>query len=189
MGLAVAVLAIVVLPWKFWARQMGEFLVRDEPPAPAGMIVVLAGDPSGNRILKAAELVKQGYAPKALVSGPSGDYGEAESDLAIRFAVRHGYPAAYFVPLPNESHSTMEEARTIGAKLREWKIDRVDVVTSNYHTRRAAEDYRRAGTGVDFRMVAAPDVFFTPDGWWRNREGRKTFLMEWMKTIASWLRL
>ncbi len=184
-----ALAAALVLPWKFWARQMGEFLVRAEPPVHAGMIVVLAGDPSGNRILKAAELVKQGYAPKALVSGPTGDYGEAESDLAIRFAVRLGYPASYFVPFPNESHSTMEEAKAIGAKLREWKIDRVDVVTSDYHTRRAAEDYRRAETGVEFRMVAAPDVFFTPDGWWRNREGRKTFLMEWMKTIASWLRI
>jgi hypothetical protein len=35
-------------------------------------------------------------------------------------------------------------------------------------------------------MVAAPDLYFTPDGWWKNREGRKTFLLEWMKTVATW---
>ncbi len=56
------------------------------------MIVVLAGDFSGNRILAAGDLVRRGFASKALVSGTSGEYGMHESDLAIPFAVRHGYP-------------------------------------------------------------------------------------------------
>ncbi len=61
------------------------------------MIVVLAGDFSGNRILTAGDLVRRGFAPKALVSGPSGEYGLHETDLAIPFAVRHGYPESYFI--------------------------------------------------------------------------------------------
>ena len=25
-------------------------------------------------------------------------------------------------------------------------------------------------------MVSAPDRYFSPHGWWKNRDGRKTFL-------------
>lgn len=155
----------------------------------ADMIVVLAGDPYGLRILKAAELVKQGYAPKVLVSGPSGFYGEYESEAAIRFVVRQGYPADWFVALPNESHSTTEEAADVVAKLREWKITRVDIVTSDFHTRRAGREYQKAAQGIEFRMVAAPDHDYVPDEWWKTRQSRKTFAFEWMKTFATWVGL
>jgi hypothetical protein len=37
------------------------------------------------------------------------------------------------------------------------------------------------------RVVAAPDDYFSADGWWRNREGRKVFLVEWLKTVANLL--
>jgi uncharacterized SAM-binding protein YcdF (DUF218 family) len=151
------------------------------------MIVVLAGDFSGNRILLGGDLVRQGFAPKALISGPSGAYGLHESDLAIQFAVRHGYPESYFIALPNDSRSTKSEADDVLAALNKWHAHTVDIVTSNYHTRRAGNIYRAKTSGLDIHMVAAPDVFFTPDDWWKNRDARKTFLMEWMKTVATWL--
>jgi uncharacterized SAM-binding protein YcdF (DUF218 family) len=151
------------------------------------MIVVLAGDYSGNRILTAADLVRRGFAPKALVSGPSGAYGLHETDLAIPFAVRHGYPASYFVSLPNDDRSTKDEADDVIAALNKLHAHRIDIVTSDYHTHRAGNIYRAQAPGLEIHMLAAPDVYFTPDGWWKNREGRKTFLLEWMKTVANWL--
>jgi hypothetical protein len=39
---------------------------------------------------------------------------------------------------------------------------------------------------LEFHVVAAPDRYFSSDGWWKNREGRKTFLVEWEKTVATW---
>src|ERR1700761_5338999 len=71
---------------------LGSFLVKADPPQKADLIVVLAGDSFGNRITTAAKLVQEGYAPKALISGPNGIYGYYECDLAIPFAVRKGYP-------------------------------------------------------------------------------------------------
>ena len=62
---------------------MGAWLVHSDEPFPADVVVVLAGDPYGNRILKGADLVKQGFAPKVLVSGPAGLYDLHECDLAI----------------------------------------------------------------------------------------------------------
>jgi uncharacterized SAM-binding protein YcdF (DUF218 family) len=150
------------------------------------MIVVLAGDFSGNRILTAADLVRRGFAPKALVSGTSGEYGLHETDLAIPFAVRHGYPESYFVPFPNDGHSTREEASDVLAALHQRNVHRIDIVTSDYHTRRAGNIYRALAPGLEIHLVAAPDVYFSADGWWKNREGRKTFLQEWLKTVATW---
>ena len=183
-GLALLLCAIAAYP--IWLAALGGYLVHAGPPVKADMIVVLAGDFSGNRIKVAGDLVRQGFAKQALVSGPAGAYGMYESDLAIQYAVRQGYPASYFVPLPNDSHSTVAEARVIIPVLRARHVHVVDIVTSNYHTRRAGSIYRSQAPDLDIHVVAAPDPAYTPDGWWKNRDARKTFLLEWMKTFATW---
>jgi uncharacterized SAM-binding protein YcdF (DUF218 family) len=187
---AVFIALLVVATSRFWLAALGRYLVRAGPPAPADMIVVLAGDFSGNRILTAADLVRRGFAPQALVSGPSGAYGLHETDLAIPFAVQRGYPESYFVPLPSDDRSTRDEAADVLAALTKRHARRIDIVTSDYHTRRAGNIYRawapKLAPGLEIHMVAAPDVYFTPDGWWKSRDGRKTFLLEWMKTVANW---
>jgi uncharacterized SAM-binding protein YcdF (DUF218 family) len=63
------------------------------------------------------------------------------------------------------------------------------LVTSNYHTRRAANLFRAAAPDLTFIPIAAPDQDFSPDSWWRSRQGQKTFLMEWEKTVAVWVGL
>jgi uncharacterized SAM-binding protein YcdF (DUF218 family) len=158
---------------------LARYLDQSVPPQPADAVFVLAGDASGNRILKGAELVREGFAPRVVVSGPEGNYGYYECDLAIPFAVTAGYPESYFVPFPNHALSTEEEAAAAAVELRSLGAHRVLLVTSLYHTRRA---------GADFR-AAAPDKYFTPAGWWHNRQARKTFLIEWLKTGATWLHL
>ncbi|HYL35622.1 MAG TPA: YdcF family protein [Bryobacteraceae bacterium] len=187
--LAAAAFAIILIliTARVWLALLGAYLVKSEPAAPADLVVVLAGDFTGNRILTAADLVRRGLAPVALVSGPAGAYGQNESDLAIPFAVRHGYPASYFSALPSDAQSTVSEADTVIAELRRRHAHRIDIVTSNYHTRRAASIYRSKAPDLELHMVSAPDPFFEPDGWWKNREGRKTFAIEWMKTVATWL--
>ena len=176
---------LVILTHSVWMGWMGASLVSAERPLHADVIVVLAGDPYGHRILRAAELVKDGYAPKVLVSGPAGVYDMHESDLAIPFAVRRGYPAAWFIPVPHNSHSTEEEARALFPAIEKLHAQTVIAVTSDYHTRRAQRALRAGWPGIEIHMVAAPDEFFSPYGWWRSREGRKSFILEWTKTFAS----
>jgi len=189
LGINLAILAlllvVIALTHSLWMGWMGAFLVDADSPARADLVVVLAGDPYGNRILKAAELVKQGYAPKVLVSGPAGFYGLHESDLAIPFAVKHGFPATWFVAFPHEAHSTDEEARVILPELRKRNAHRVLVVTSDFHTRRALHILHARWPDIELHMVAAPDEFFSAYGWWHTREGRKTFFLECSKTLAS----
>jgi uncharacterized SAM-binding protein YcdF (DUF218 family) len=189
LGINLAILAaavvILALTHSLWMGWMGAFLVDADSPVRADLVVVLAGDPYGNRILKGAELVKQGYASRVLVSGPAGFYGLHESDLAIPFAVKHGFPATWFVAFPHEAHSTDEEARVILPELRKRNAHRVLVVTSDFHTRRALHILHARWPDIELHMVAAPDEFFSAYGWWHTREGRKTFFLECSKTLAS----
>jgi uncharacterized SAM-binding protein YcdF (DUF218 family) len=189
--LALLLFAITIwLSHALWLPWFGEALIRDDGPANAEIAVVLAGDLSGHRIQKAAELARAGYVPLILVSGPP-FFDIHECDEAIAFALRKGYPAEWFIPSPNQSHSTREEASDILAELRRRGIHRFLLVTSDYHTARAARIYRASieatGGGFEMRMVAAPDPFFRAGSWWRDREAQKTVFFEWAKTLATTL--
>lgn len=165
---------------------MGEFLVRTDTLAKADAVLVLAGDWNGDRIEKGAELVKQGWAPVVLVSGPLPIYGVNEATLAIDYAVRRGYPRDTFAPLVSKSFSTRDEANFAGPALRERGVHRVLIVTSNFHTGRAGRLFRsRLGAEFDLRVIGARHPNFTPEGWWKDREGQKVFFFEWSKTIAT----
>jgi len=168
---------------------LGAYLVEAGPPQKADAALVLAGDGWGHRILTAAQLARDGYVPKVLVSGPDGAYGLHECDLAIPFAVKQGYPESYFVHMEHSARSTRAEAQAVLPEIRRMGFKRVIVVTSNFHTRRAGEIFRELAPDLTILMVAAPDQSFTPDGWWHNREGQKTFLMEWEKTLGNWIGL
>ena len=112
-------------------------------------------------------------------------YGQYECDLAIAFAVKLGYPENWFIRAPNEALNTRDEAAAILPDLRRRGVHRFLLVTSDYHTARAARIYRAAAPDLEMRVVTAPDRYFRMDGWWHNREGQKTFVIEWMKTVAN----
>ena len=186
--LAAAAALLLALAFHGWLLgAVGSFLVNAGPPAHAGLVVVLAGDAHGDRIQMGADLVRQGYAPRVLVSGPSGYYGAYECDLAIPFAVRAGYPESYFLHAEHHALSTTEEARDLLPFVRKLGAHDVLLVTSDFHTRRAGRAFRRAAPDVRFTVVAAPGSEFSAQGWWHNRQGRKIAFTEWTKTIADWL--
>jgi len=187
--IAAALVFLVLLTRSRWLAGFGYFLVHDDGPAKADIAVVLAGDSFGHRIMKGGELVRAGYVPLVLVSGPASAYGLHESDLAIPFAVRQGFPVEWFVALPNHSLSTREESGAVLEELRRRNVKSFLLVTSNYHSGRARRIFlaaeRAAGGGPSFRTVAAPDEVFHPSSWWRTREGRKVAFFEWSKTLAT----
>jgi uncharacterized SAM-binding protein YcdF (DUF218 family) len=180
-----ALIVGAVLTRTLWLGALGAFLIHADQPEHADYAVVLAGDSYGHRIIEGGELVRQGYVRKALVSGPAGCYGIRESELAVNFAVKKGYPADYFVQFPHHALSTQEEAQVLIPELRRLGVHSFLLVTTDYHTRRAGRYFRQLADGLDMRVIAAPDEFFRWNSWWRNREGQKIFYLEWSKTVAS----
>ncbi len=168
---------------------LGAMLTSSEPPRKADMIVTIGGDFDGNRILTAAELVRQGYAPKVLVSGSGTIYGHHESELAIDLAVARGYPRDVFIAFPYPALSTTDEARADIEELRKLGAHSYLLVTSVYHTARAGRIFRREGAGLEEHTVAAPARYWQNGQWWKNREGRKLWFFEAVKTVADYLRV
>jgi uncharacterized SAM-binding protein YcdF (DUF218 family) len=178
-GVVLLFLFPVLMVWS------ANFLIANEEPQKAEAIVVLAGDPSGQRVLKGAELARLGFAPLVLVSGPGRSYDRNEADLAIEFAVHRNFPPEMFRPVYNRAHSTYEEAIAMLDHMRPAGIRSFIVVTSDFHTRRAGRIYRRLARDARIRVVAAPTIGFEPRNWWTEREARKTWLYEWQKLVAD----
>jgi uncharacterized SAM-binding protein YcdF (DUF218 family) len=176
----------VALTHSLWLGALGKYLIKSDSPAHADYAVVLAGDFYGHRILEGGELVRQGFVRKALVSGPRWCYGQPESELAIHFAGQRGYPADSFIGFPDDATSTRAEARAIVPELRRLGAHSFLLVTSDYHTRRAAGYFRTLAGDMDMRVIAAPDEFYRWDSWWRSREAQKIFFLEWSKTVSSY---
>jgi uncharacterized SAM-binding protein YcdF (DUF218 family) len=183
-------LAIVAGFWIFSTpilRSIGSLLEADGSPVAADAIVVLAGDGKGNRILKGAELGKQGYAPVVIASNGGDRYARTESELAIEFAVKHGYPAGLFLETHWGAQSTLEEARNTVALLRSRGARKVLVVTSVWHTARARRIYQRVAPDLEVHLVGVNDPDWDHGNWWRSRQGQKEFCMEFAKTVAEYL--
>src|SRR5712692_6005668 len=185
--LLLVLVAAIYASRSFWLRQMGLFLVSAEAPEPAEIAVVLAGDAYGHRIIKAVDLVRQGYVKEVLVDGPRGYYDFDESKLAIQFAVDRGAPREIFTPLRMRARSTVTEVKTVDAELQKRRIRKALVVTSNFHTRRARSVFRRFGSpNIRYVMVEAPDEDFRPEDWWRTRDAQKVFVIEYLKLLDWW---
>jgi uncharacterized SAM-binding protein YcdF (DUF218 family) len=168
---------------------LGNALVTNEDPQRADGVLVLAGDAYGHRVLKGAELVRSGLAPVVYVSGPGDFYGRTEDQLAIAFATERGQPADLFVGLPNRADSTASEAAILLPVLRARGVRRLIVVTSNYHTARAARIFRRTDPQMAITVVASTDANFNPQTWWKSRQGQKHFFYEATKTVADYIGL
>ncbi len=117
-------------------------LPHEDKPAHADAVVVLSG--THQRLPVGERLVRQGYAPRLVVSlsaRPSASERRACASGALCF---HARP-----------YSTRGEAREIGrlAAQRHWKT--IDVVTSKFHDFRAAILIRRCYHGA-LRMIGAP---------------------------------
>ena len=187
MGTGVLLLAAAAAAHPWWLGLLGSFLVRADKPFPADVAVVLAGDYKGGRVLKGAEMVRDAFAPLAIVSGPELIYGYHESDLAISFAVKQGFVEQQFFPFRHQASSTADEARSMLVELQRRSVRSALIVTSNFHTRRAGLIWRRTAPDLRIGVVSAPHPDFAPDAWWKSRQGRKCFLIEWQKLLADWL--
>ena len=164
-------------------------LVHDEPPVRSDVIVVLGGDYRGDRIDKGIELIRGGYAPKMLISGPAPIFGARESTLAARYAAEKGLSPDQAIPLNRNDTSTADEARTITPLLRSMGVHSYLLVTSPSHTGRAYRVFHRQGPELTIHPVAARDPNWCRGYWWTTRECRKTWLVEEIKTLADYLRL
>lgn len=192
-GLAALVaLAVAALPL---LRAAGRFLVEDDPLQRADAIVVLAGS-YPDRILEAAALYRDGWAPRIILCREPENAGFRKlRDLGVRVprpfelnrtvAEQMGVPADAITVLDRPAASTVSEADVVLAEVLARGYRSILLVTSKYHSHRAGLIYRHlAGDHVAVVVRAARDDDFQPEGWWRDRASARRVAIEYQKLLT-----
>lgn len=164
---------------------VGRFLAAPaQIPQKADLVVALGGD-AGERVRKAFELYRDGYAPHVLLTGIEGGDPVTRPyylNWRAEVLVAQGVPQVAIV-FDMTSANTWEEAANTRRlmDLRGWK--RVLVVSDPPHLRRLdwAWDKAFKGSGKRYLLIAAPMEGWDARRWWQNEKSVQFVLMEVIK--------
>ena len=139
-------------------------------------LVVLGG--GDGRAERAAELFRQGVAPRVLVTG----YGDCASNIAT--LEKDGVPANVITAEPT-ALTTLENARISIPLLRQQGAQRIIIVTSWFHSRRALACFEHFAP--DLQFYSRPSYLgFQPQK--PNREGFSQHVnVEYAKLLGYWV--
>ena len=168
----------------------GWFLVVDRPDK-ADVVLVLAGE-TNRRPARGLELLGQHYASHLILDVPAEAkiYRWSQPELAETY-VKELPNAASISICPIHGLSTKEEAHEAANCIQRLGGQRVLLVTSDYHTRRAISIFRHEVPRSTYSVAAARDSHEFGVQWWRHREWAKTNLYEcsrflWWELIDRW---
>ena len=175
-GVVLAVFLVVL------ATQAGRFLVVDAP-LPSDVIVVLAGE-NDRRPRRALELLQQGFGKRVVIDVPADStiYTFTQLDLAQKYV--QSLPQAAVVSVcPIVGLSTKAETEDVEKCLTRMNAGTVLIVTSEFHTRRALDIFRKELPRRTFSMAAAYDSAQFGTHWWTHRQWAKTVVDEWLRLL------
>lgn len=173
----------------------GRYLQHEDPLVKADAIFVLAGTRL-ERPLEAVDLYKEGWAPLIVLSPGRPEPGEdvlrqrgieypTEAQLQRAALIRSGVPATAVPATEGYVDNTAQEANLLRAMVKTNHWRRVIIVTSKYHTRRAAFAFKRGleGTRAEVIMRASRYDPSDPANWWRYRPDFRFASSEWQKLL------
>ena len=190
-----AILLLVICLYAFRApilTGVGDYLIVSDRLQPADVIFVLNSEVNV-RPFYATDLYQQGLAPFIAIArsenSPVVKLGLVpnDTDIDVRVMEKLGVPASKIVilPFPGGVTSTFDEADALRQYIETKGIQRVIVVTSAFHTRRARWilDRQLAGLPVILEMAPAPYPNFDQTTWWQDENGLITVNNEYVKLV------
>jgi hypothetical protein len=158
-----------------------------DAPRPADAILVLAGE-TDKRPRRALDLLRQGYGKRIVLDVPTNGkiFGFTEIDLAGKYVkdLESELPEGTAISVcPIDGLSTKDESNDAEKCLQRERAKSVLLVTSDFHTRRALDVFRRELPQHEFSIAASrnPEQFGAQ--WWKHRQWAKIFQEEWAKLI------
>ena len=170
---------------------MAKTLVREDKIQVSDAIVVLAGDVRGERMESGINLFKEGYGKYILFWGGPIYWKISFAELALRQLAEGGVPLEKTVWSEEklDEFSTRGEAIVNLRLMKENGIRSFILVTSPYHTARAASVYEKMINGREMKMYVYPsiDTAVKLDEWWTDRQSAKMVYYELTKRLFYWL--
>jgi uncharacterized SAM-binding protein YcdF (DUF218 family) len=152
----------------------------------ADAIVAVSGGDTGARASEAIKLYKQGWAPKLIFSGAAADVsGPSNARAMSRRAIEAGVPASAII-IEELSRTTAENALNTSRFIAEQNLNRIILVTSAYHQRRASLEFSSI-LGPSVTIVNHPvptDKQWVGFWWWTTARGWWLAGGELIKIIA-----
>jgi hypothetical protein len=177
-----AALALLLGVSVLFAAKAGSFLIVDAPQ-PSDVILVLAGE-TDRRPSRALDLLAQGYSKHILLDVPANAklYEFTETQLAQKYI--DDLPQAGLVSIcPIDGLSTKAESKDAERCLQRQGAKSVLIVTSDFHTRRALDVFRRELPQFQYSIAGAHSEEGFGSKWWTHRQWAKTFVDEWLRLI------
>ncbi|HSX41276.1 MAG TPA: YdcF family protein [Candidatus Saccharimonadales bacterium] len=181
--LLVAVLTVLLL-LAVGFLSIGFYLSPQDKLEHADVIVAISGGETTSRTAEAVELYKAGYAPKLLFSGAAQDpTGPSNAAAMQKSAERQGVPSSD-VLIEESAQNTAQNAEASANVLRSAGAQKIILVTSPYHQRRASLEFHRAlGKPVKIINHSAPDHRWRKSAWWETPYSYNLTISELQKTI------
>lgn len=197
--LAISFIALVVA-WIFFAPFLAEHLIVEKQLEKADAILILAGSSVYiERTNKAAEIFKQGIAPKIILTddGEQTDWSRTEKrnipyvEMARRNLISQGVSANHIEIIKPVGSGTIYEAQAFEETIKRENLQTILLVTSAYHTRRTHWTFERVfkNYSIEFGIVSPPAGQQTPppDSWWLAPYGWSFVAGEYAKSFYYWL--
>jgi uncharacterized SAM-binding protein YcdF (DUF218 family) len=165
----------------------GYFLAApSQQPEKADLMVSLGGE-YGSRVKRAAELYRQGYSSRILLTGyEGGPIGPQPYFLNWRpqFLDDNGVPKSALL-FDASARNTWEEAVITLALLKQRGWKRVIVVSDAPHMRRLHWVWSKvfSGSDIEFVLVSSAPEWWNPARWWGNDQSRPFVVMEYIKLV------
>jgi uncharacterized SAM-binding protein YcdF (DUF218 family) len=166
------ILSLVLLAWLLGFIAFALLLARPAGAAHSQAVVVLTG--AAGRVDRGLEVLRQGWAPQLFVSGVDRDVKPGE--FAAQFKVSPQQMACC-VTLGFAATDTETNAREIAIWMREQRVTRIRLVTSDWHMRRAVLELRSAVPGG---LTIIEDAVPT-------KPSMRILFLEYHKLIARWI--
>lgn len=178
------VLAVIYFSSPFALNGLARFLVVSDKLTPADAILVLAGDANGERVAAGVNLYKHGYAKYLLMSGGQMAWRLTYAEWMKKQAEFEKVPASAIL-LQAKSRSTFEDAKFSLPIILAHNFKSVILVTSPYHTRRAAAVFKKlyVPAGVKVFVYPVEKSSFNPDGWWTRHGDTSLVVREYVASV------
>jgi uncharacterized SAM-binding protein YcdF (DUF218 family) len=192
---ALGVLVVLFVAAVVAFLRVGQWLVVEDPLAPADAIVVLSGG-LPERAIEAARIYHQGFASEVWISQPASPAAElAKLDIHYlgedfyneKILLALGVPPVSIRVLDLPAENTAAEVDEIAADLRADGATTVIICTSKPHTRRVRAIWnRRAGPGLRLIVRYPDDDPYDGAHWWRHTNDALDVVREVLGLLNAW---
>lgn len=155
---------------------IGFFLSPQDKLSASDAIVVVSGGETNQRVAEGVKLYQDGWAPLMIMSGASRDAKDSNAAAMKRMAINSKVPANKIIT-EEKSMNTVENAEYVREIVTSNKFNKIILVTSPYHQRRAALVFAQALKGLPVSIInhSSLDSAWRKNGWW---------LDEWARTLT-----